>query len=430
MLRYLYSALFYLLTPVLLLRLRWRARLAPAYGQRWSERFGLVPARAQTGPAIWIHAVSVGETLAALPLIHQLLQRYPNHCLIVTTMTPTGSERVCSALHSWLGERVVHTYMPYDIPLCINLFLRRMRPDLVIIMETELWPNCLHACARRGIPVVLANARLSARSARGYRRFAGLTRPMLQQLTLIAAQHQDDAARFLELGVASARCVVTGSIKFDISLSTKLREQAAALRNDWGAGQRPILLAASTHQGEDELVLDAFSALLASYPDLLLVLVPRHPERFAPVESLCRRQFQVQTRRAGGAVAATTQVLVGDTMGEMMPFFGACDIAFMGGSWVDKGGHNMIEPAAWGKPVLTGPSLFNFAEVSRLLLVAGAMRVVATPEALTQQVSDLLQHPETAGHMGAAAQQVAEANRGALNRLLLLLAPWLETSGS
>lgn len=418
--RHLYSLLFYLLTPLLLLRLYWRARLAPAYGERWGERFGRVPPRPGTRPALWIHAVSVGETLAALPMIRQLQARYADHDLIVTTMTPTGSERVRAAL----GDSVIHVYAPYDMPLCVNRFLRRLRPRLAIIMETELWPNTVHACHRRGIPVLLANARLSARSARGYARFGALIRPMLQQLTLVAAQHEDDAGRFLALGLAPARCVVTGSIKFDITLDAALQAKARQLRSDWGRA-RPVLLVASTHPGEDEKVLEAFALLLAVHPDLLLVLVPRHPERFAPVAALCRRQYRVQMRSAGGAVDPATQILLGDTMGEMMAFFGAADIAFMGGSWIASGGHNMIEPAAWGKPVLSGPSLFNFAEVSRLLLSAGGMQVVATPQALSAAVAALLQDPASAARMGAAALAVAEANRGALARLLAQVAAQL-----
>jgi 3-deoxy-D-manno-octulosonic-acid transferase len=416
--RYLYTAFFYLITPLILLRLMWRARLAPAYAERWSERFGFFKA-ANIKPigSIWVHAVSVGETLAALPMIKALQARYPELTLVVTTTTPTGSERVRAVL----GDSVFHVYAPYDLPDCLSRFIARVKPQLAIIMETELWPNTIHACHQRDIPVVVANARLSAKSARGYQRFAALAQPMLSELSVVAAQHQDDASRFQSLGLTSEQSQVTGSIKFDITIDEALNTQAEALRQDWGV-ERPILLAASTHLGEDEKVLEAFAAISRQQPDALLVLVPRHPERFGSVADLCRQQFTVQKRSDGGPVEADTQVLVGDTMGEMMKFFGACDIAFMGGSWIESGGHNMIEPAAWGKPILSGPSLFNFAEVSRLLIEAQGMQVVDNPAQLAESVVQLIGNTDQQQAMGQKALAVADANRGALDRLLAIIA--------
>ncbi|BFM14006.1 lipid IV(A) 3-deoxy-D-manno-octulosonic acid transferase [Maricurvus nonylphenolicus] len=415
--RYLYTAFFYLITPFILLRLLWRSRLAPAYAKRWQERFGFFGhVRAQD--SIWVHAVSVGETLAALPMIKSLMQRYPDTPIVVTTTTPTGSERVKAAL----GDSVLHVYAPYDMPGCVGRFLNRVQPKLAIIMETELWPNTVAACHRRGIPVVLANARLSAKSAKGYQRFSALAAPMLSQLSVVGAQHHDDAQRFYDLGLSQQQCQVTGSIKFDITLGEELRSAAQDLHNDWAdCSGRPILLAASTHLGEDEKVLQGFHRILEQQPTTLLVLVPRHPERFDKVADLCRQQFTIQRRSEGGRIEGGTQVLVGDTMGEMMTFFGACDMAFMGGSWIESGGHNMIEPAAWGKPVFTGPSLFNFAEVSRLLIEAEGMGVVDTPEALASEVCRLIENPDQAKAMGENALAVADANRGALDRLLAII---------
>ena len=416
--RLLYSLLLYLLLPAMLLRLCWRALRAPAYARRWGERFGRVAPLA--GPVIWVHAVSVGETLAALPLIRRLQAAHPRAQLLVTTTTPTGSALV----RTQLGDGVAHCYAPYDFPHAVRRFLDRVRPGLLIVMETELWPNVLHGCARRGIPVVLANARLSARSAAGYGRVAALTRPMLAALTRVAAQTREDGERLLALGLAPDRLHVTGNIKFDLELDAALHERAHRLRADWRGGARPIWLAASTHEGEDEPVLAAHRRLLAVRPDALLVLVPRHPERFARVHALCARQgLRVLRRSAGQAPVADTQVLLGDTMGELLAFCGAADLVFVGGSLVPVGGHNLIEPAAWGKPVLSGPEVFNFVEAARLLEAAGGLRICADGAALADAVVELLGQPERRAAMGAAARAVAEANRGALARLEALIAP-------
>lgn len=425
MARALYSLVFYLLMPFVLLRLLWRARLAPAYRHRWAERFGFVerrtPASGSAAPAIWLHAVSVGETLAALPMIRELLHRYPEHQLIVTTTTPTGSERVRAALVSELSSgRVLHCYAPYDLPCAVAPFLKRMAPQLAIIMETELWPNTIAACHIRGIPVLLANARLSARSARGYQRFSALAQPMLQQLNLVAAQHKDDAERFQALGLQPEQLQITGNIKFDLSIDQALKNKAEAIRQRWqSAGERVVWLAASTHQGEDEQLLAAFKRACEQQSNLLLVLVPRHPERFDSVTRLVQDQrYTVQRHSEGGSFAADTQVLVADTMGELMALLGASDLCFMGGTLVENGGHNFIEPAAWGLPQLSGPSLFNFSEVSRLLLDANALVVVEDVESLSQQVIALCADKARRDTMGQAGLAVAMENRGALKRLL------------
>ncbi|MEJ2416081.1 MAG: lipid IV(A) 3-deoxy-D-manno-octulosonic acid transferase [Exilibacterium sp.] len=414
--RFLYTILLYLGLPLVFMRLWRRSRLAPAYAQRWRERFGFISPPAGKGSVIWVHAVSVGETLAALPLINALQQQHPQTRFAVTTTTPTGSERVTAAL----GDSVFHVYMPYDLPDCVARFLQRVKPKLLIIMETELWPNTIAACHRRNIPVILANARLSEKSARGYRRIRFLISPMLKRLSAVAAQHDEDIERFIALGMDCERCTVTGSIKFDLDIGTELRQRAAQLKREWNAGgQRLVWLAASTHQGEDETILAAFSDVRRSFPDLLLVIVPRHPERFDRVVRLCGAAgWRVARRSSQGAVGTETDIVIGDTMGELLLFLGACDIAFIGGSLTATGGHNLIEPAAWGVPILSGPHLLNFADVSRQLLAAGGMEITRDVDELSRKVIMLAGCGEKRLAMGREAAAVAAANRGALQRVL------------
>lgn len=414
--RTLYTLLFHLGLPLVALRLWLRARKAPAYAKRVGERFALgLPAMKPGG--IWVHAVSVGESIAAAPLIRALVARYPELPITVTCMTPTGSERILSMFAA--EPRVQHCYLPYDLPWAANKFLDRVQPRLAIIMETELWPNHIHACARRGVPVALANARLSERSARGYARFAGLTRPMLGEMSLIAVQTETEAQRFRQLG-ARPECVqVTGSIKFDLKIDPDLLASAATLREQWQATARPVWIAASTHEGEDEPVLAAHRQLLGSHPDALLILVPRHPERFASVFESCRQAGMTTARRSlGEPVGAATQVMLGDTMGELLFLYALADTAFVGGSLVPNGGHNLLEPAALGKPVLSGPHLFNFLEIAALLRSAGALLEVEDAQGLAQAVQRLIELPRDADRAGKAGMAVMQANQGALERLL------------
>ncbi|OUS14134.1 3-deoxy-D-manno-octulosonic acid transferase [Gammaproteobacteria bacterium 53_120_T64] len=425
MARLLYTLLIYLCLPLILLRLLWRGRRAPAYRRRWGERFGFVARLDASRQVIWLHSVSVGETIAAAPLARRLQTQYPEATVLVTTMTPTGSAQVGKLF----GASVEHCYAPYDMPDAIARFLNRVQPAILVIMETELWPNLIHACHRRSIPVVLANARLSAKSAAGYAKVAQLARPMLAQLAVVGAQTKADGERFLQLGVVREALTVTGNIKFDLQLDESLRQQAAALKTQWqGANGRPVWLVASTHRGEDEVILDAFSRVLAHHPDTLLVLVPRHPERFDEVAGHCSEAgytFRRRSERQGNgarAITAETQIVLGDTMGELLSFCGASDITFVGGSLVAVGGHNLIEPAAWGVPVLSGPHLFNFTEVARLLSEAGGLALCATARELAEQVVNLLADAECYRQMSSAALAVTEANRGALDRLTALLA--------
>ena len=426
--RFWYSLVFYLLLPAILLRLYWRGRLAPAYRQRWAERLGFFkpPAPLATKKMVWLHTVSVGEFLGALPLIRCLLARADVQ-LVITTSTPTGSERV----RATLGEQVFHVYAPYDLPDAIARFLHRVKPALLLIMETELWPNTIAACARRQIPSVLINARLSQKSARGYRRFAAITRPMLQQLTSVAVQHADDGERFTNLGLPPSAMRVTGNIKFDLTLGDDLRVRAAQLKQQLSQqGARLVWIAASTHQGEDEIILDAFARIRAqSQPlcqSLLLVLVPRHPERFNAVGQLCSARGFATVRRSQGDMAAPMDILLGDTMGELLLLFGASDIAFVGGSLVANGDHNFIEPAVWGLPLLSGEHLFNFAEVSRLLRQAGALQLVNSAEALADACTQLIVNGELRQQCGQAGAQVAAQNRGALAQTLAVIEQQLD----
>jgi 3-deoxy-D-manno-octulosonic-acid transferase len=417
--RSLYTLLFHLGLPLVAGRLAWRAWQAPAYAKRIGERFafGLPPLKPG---GIWLHAVSVGESIAAAPLVRELLVRYPQLPITITCMTPTGSERIQALFGgAEYAGRVQHCYLPYDLPWAAARFLDQVQPKLAVIMETELWPNHIHQCGKRGIPVALANARLSERSARGYARLKGVTAPMLAELDLIAVQTSTEAERFRSLG-ARPECVeVTGSIKFDLHIDPELLSRAAALREQWQAQERPIWIAASTHAGEDEIILAAHRELLKQRPEALLILVPRHPERFNAVFELCQRQgFSTRRRSSGEAVAAGDQLLLGDTMGELLFLYALADSAFVGGSLVANGGHNLLEPAALGKPVLSGPHLFNFLDIAAQLRDAGALGEVADAQGLAQRLEQLWRAPDEAQAMRAAGLAVLQANQGALARLL------------
>ena len=412
--RLLYTLLLHLALPLIALRLALRARKAPAYARRINERFSLGLPTMKPG-GIWVHAVSVGESIAAAPMIRALQAHYPDLPITVTCMTPTGSERI----QALFGASVQHCYLSYDLPWAAARFLDRVQPRLAVVMETELWPNHIHQCAKRGIPVALANARLSERSARGYARFGKLTAPMLGELSLIAVQTQTEAQRFLDLGARPGCVEVTGSIKFDLKIDAELLQRADALRQQWQATTRPVWIAASTHAGEDEIVLAAHRQLLKTRPDALLILVPRHPERFNSVHELCiSERLTTRRRSTAEAVQASDQVLLGDTMGELLFLYALADIAFVGGSLVANGGHNLLEPAALGKPVLSGPHLFNFLEIAAQLRDAGALSEVENAMQLADKVAALLNEPSEMQRMSQAGLSVLKANQGALEGLL------------
>lgn len=417
--RWLYLLLLHLLTPVVLLRLLWRSRQIRGYRERIGERFGIVPRPAQ-GVAAWVHAVSVGESLAALPLIRRLVERHGQGRVWVTTTTPTGSERIVAAL----GAQVVHTYAPYDLPGAVSRFLDRARPAQVVIMETELWPTLFRHLRRRGIPLTIANARLSPNSFKGYGRVAGFTRDVLRDTTWVAAQSEADAQRFAALGAPNVEAI--GNLKFDIDPPAAQVESGRALRHRLGA-TRPVWIAASTHDTEEAAALAAHRHVCERHPGALLILVPRHPQRFDDVARLIARHELRTARRSSlatnpDAAGVEVQVLLGDSLGEMWMYLAAGDVAFVGGSLADIGGHNVLEPAALGLPVLFGPHMHNFLAARELLLGAGAAIELPDADALAPRVGELLAHPAQRTQMGRTGSAAVLANRGALDRLLARLA--------
>ncbi len=414
--RFLYTLLLYAFTPLVLLRLCWLSLRNRDYLRHWPQRFGFV-AEMQQAQTVWIHAVSVGEVQAAVPLIHELKDKCPDIVLVLTTTTPTGADHA----ERLLKGQVTHLFAPYDLPLSLALFLKRIKPGLAIFMETELWPNTFHQCRLRGIPVAVINARLSASSAKGYARFSSLCYEMLQNVDLIAAQHQADADRFASLGANPDRLHVTGSIKFDSRLPLGVREQGQALRHMLGVN-RTIWIAASTHEGEEEQVLQAHTALLEKRPDALLVLVPRHPERFSQVADLCVRQgLQITRRTEAVDCSRQSQVFLLDTMGELMLFYAAVDVAFIGGSLIPRGGHNMLEAACLGVPVIVGPHTFNFAVICQQMLQRKAAFEVEDAQQLASLLQKLFSNAELRDMTGGNGLQMVEDNKGAVNKVSHLL---------
>lgn len=409
--RLIYTLALYLLTPLFLLRLLWRSLKAPAYRRRWHERFGVFPDPRLRG-TIWVHAVSVGEVQAALPLIRHLRRSFPERRLVVTTVTPTGSERVRSAL----ADQVFHVYAPYDLPGSLSRFLKRVRPALAVIMETEIWPNLFKACQSRDVPIIIANARISPRSYRGYRLLRPLVAATLRRALRIAAQTEDDAGRFRALGANPGGVPVVGNLKFDIEVCPGVLEQGRELRRQLGP-ERPVLIAASTHAGEEEIVLEAFATVRGRFPKALLIVVPRHPERFAEATRCCRARGYRIALRSQGAVESSVDVFVGDTMGEMMSYLAASDVAFVAGSLVPVGGHNVLEPAALGKPVIFGPHMFNFREPSLRLVEVSAGWRIENGTGLAEVVMALFADRSLRERAGAAARACVASNRGALQRL-------------
>ncbi|GAC1620294.1 MAG: lipid IV(A) 3-deoxy-D-manno-octulosonic acid transferase [Nevskia sp.] len=423
--RLLYTVLLHLAAPFVLLRLVWKSRQLPEYRGRIGERFGFVPSAAGDGIAVWVHAVSVGEALAAQPLIEALLKRHGDGAVWVTTTTPTGSARISAAF----GARVRHSYAPYDLPGAVARFLDRVRPRQLVVMETELWPNLFRACARRAIPLVIANARLSPRSFAGYSRVRGFAAGTLADCTAIAAQSGDDADRFRALGAPPARVTVIGNLKFDLALPEARIAEGQALRARFGA-ERPVWIAASTHADEEAAALSAHRAVLELLPEALLVLVPRHPQRFDEIWALmnaqglrCERRTRLAALDHSGHPQQLDelQVFLGDSMGEMFLYLATADVAFIGGSLAPVGGHNILEPAALGLPVLFGTHMHNFVAARALLLERGAAIEIADAPSLAAEVGVLLCDPAKCEQMGAAGAAAIADNRGALQRLLRLL---------
>jgi 3-deoxy-D-manno-octulosonic-acid transferase len=411
--RWLYTAVMYVVTPIIIYRLAFRGLRNRDYFWRWRERFGwFTPPPMQN--AIWVHAVSVGEFNAAIPLIEALLKRFPDRPMVVTSITPTGSDRVKQVL----GERVFHVYLPYDLPGSVRRFLNRVNPRIAVVMETEIWPNLYLQCSARNIPILIANARLSERSLKGYGPAKSLAGHCVRAAAWIAAQSKVDAQRFLRLGADPNRLELVGNIKFDMPLPPNLQEQALEFRHAWG-NARPVWIAASTHEAEESQVLAAHITLLRRFPDALMILVPRHPERFKLATGLSRGMgFRTATRVEHHLPETTTQVFVVDTMGELMKFFAASDIAFVGGSLAPIGGHNMLEPASLGVPVLIGPHTHNFEEIADRMIADRAAVRVADGNELGVQLGKLLSDSVALKEIGERCKAVVASERGALQRLL------------
>jgi len=414
--RSLYTLLLYLATPLVLLYLFVRGLRSRDYLRRWPERFGwFEPPGCRDG--IVVHAVSMGEVNAASMLVRELLRRYPDDALCLTTLTPTGSARV----RELFNDSVSHVYVPLDLPGAVRRFLDRVRPRLLVIMETEIWPNLYHLAAERGIPILIVNARISERSLGAYRRLRHLTGAALRKTSGIGAQSAVDLQRLLEIGAHKAQVIVTGNMKFDVPMPPSLTEQGEAMRMAWGT-QRRVLVAGSTHEGDERALLAAFSQLLETFPDALLVLVPRHPERFARAAQLARQAgLTVSLRSDGISCPAGTQCFVIDAMGELLHFYAAGDVAFVGGSLEPIGGHNVLEPAALSKPVLFGPYTANFADITRQLLESEAAFRVADAEQLEAAVRRLFSAPDLRDRMGRAGFELVRSGRGAVARTLEMI---------
>lgn len=416
-LKALYSIGFSLLTPFLILRLAYKSIRAPLYRKRIAERFGFFRFCQKQG-GIWIHAVSVGETVAAIPIVHYLQQNYPELTITFTTMTPMGSQRVKQAF----GDKVFHVYIPYDMPWALNRFFSKITPKLCIILETELWPNVLLGCQARQIPVILANAHLSERSVKGYQKVRAFTKAMLEGLSEVAAQSQLDAERFLAIGLDPKKLSVMGNIKFDVSYTDKKENLDRAIAWKKTLGERAVWVSASTHPGEEILVLEAFKIIQKTVPDALLILVPRHPERFKSIEALVKQQgFDVVTRSSGLIPEQKTEVFLGDTMGELLFFYQASDIAFVGGSLVPIGGHNLLEPAALGIPIISGSYLHNYVDISDLLIKANAMLCVEDPETLAKAIIHWFHNVDARLRAGKNAYQVVQNNAGTVKKIANLI---------
>lgn len=412
----LYTLGFTLCIPAILLRLLWRSRRLPAYRKRWLERFGFFKPPLKKG-GLWVHAVSVGESVAAVPIIKAFQKQYPDLPIVVTTTTPTGSAQV----QSTFGKQVFHVYFPYDLPGCIKRFLKRTQPKVCVIMETELWPNCLVICKKRKIPVIIANGRLSPSSMRGYRRLGVIIQDILKCVYKVAAQSKMDGIRFVDLGLTAKQLVMAGNVKFDVAVPADLINGAHTCRAELGTS-RAIWIAASTHAGEEELILEAFKEIKKIINNALLILVPRHPDRFSSVGSLIQQQgFSMISRSSGLPVFDETAVYLGDTMGELMLLYAASDVAFIGGSFVPVGGHNMLEAAVSGVPVLVGPYIHNFIDISRLLIEAGAMTQISTQRELIEIIVLWLQNPEIRKRMGSKGKEVVEQNKGAVEKIMRII---------
>lgn len=428
--RLLYTLLLYLIFPFVILKLLWRSLSNSAYRQRIHERLGFVT-RDSNKPVIWVHAVSVGETIAAKPLIEALISHYPDYRILVTTTTPTGSDRV----KSLFSKRVAHVYYPYDLPEIIYRFLKRIKPQILIIVETEIWPNLYAACHKRHIPIVIVNARLSKKSTHSYTKIKALVSETLSYVKTIAVRSNDDAMSFKQLGASEDIIQISGNIKFDIEPDQEQIKQGKERRKQWG-GNRPVWVAASTHEGEDEKLLAIYNSLLKVYPDLLFVLIPRHPERFNKVYELClsyqfsSKNKQLNTKRhtqISQYQDTNANIIIGDSMGEMQSWFATADVVFMGGSLVKTGGHNPLEAIAQGVPVVSGQYMFNFEDIVKELVQSDLLYVCQTEAEIESKIIALLKFsskPEFT-EFQFKAKKIMKQQQGVTARLMKIISSYL-----
>ena len=423
MMRLLYVLLTRLLAPGVIAMEGWKALWNPEYRGRLPQRLGFVEPQAQPG-CLWVHAVSVGEVQAAAALIAALRREVAGTEIVITTVTPTGAQRA----RALFGVGVRHCYLPYDLPGAVRRFLERIRPSVAIILETEIWPTLYDTLGRRGIPLVMGSARVSAKSVDRYRRMASLFRETLSHGILIGAQSEADAERFRAIGAAPERVRVTGNVKFDLEMPQASVDAGREFRRQCGTA-RPVWIAGSTHEGEEDAALAAHEAVIARHPGALLLLVPRHPQRFEAVRALLRKRgVRFAQRSQGGIPAAGQPVFLLDTLGELQAFYAAADVAFVGGSLVPIGGHNLLEPAVLGLPILSGPHTHNAQDIAELLQQCGALRIVRSREELAQRVTECFDDPERARAAGAQGRQSVAQSRGAVAQLVEMVVPLLNPS--
>ena len=394
------------------MRLLWRSIKAPAYRQRWRERFALYN-KSYPQDVIWFHAVSLGEAEAVFPLVRQIQKQHPNVNILITTTTPTGSARVKAVMH----DSVIHVYLPYDMPDAICRFICCFKPKLAIIMETEIWPNLFMACGKREIPLYIINARLSEKSSHGYHKIPSLVRPALAQVSLVATQTKDDAKRFVSIGADRDKVKTLGNIKFDIKVPQEIIEKGIQIKIDLFSG-RFVWLIASTHKDEESIFLDLYQEIKKKIPELLLVIVPRHPERFSDVKKQCeQQQLAVVLRTSKEKVCLDTDVYLADTLGELKMLYASADVAFVGGSMVSSGGHNILEAAAVGVPVMFGPYMSNFKEIARKVLVANAAIQCKDEAALILKLLILYDQPSYRATLAENAKAFLIQNQGATDKI-------------
>ena len=414
--RFIYTCVFYLIIPFIVLRLLWRSIKAPSYRHRWYERFSIYNIKFSTG-VVWFHAVSVGEAEALFPLLKQIKLKHPDTKLLITTTTPTGSARVKAVMQ----DTVSHVYLPYDVPDAICRFMRCFKPRMAVMMETEIWPNIFNYCGDHHIPLYIINARLSEKSSKGYQKISGLIHPALANIKCIATQTNDDASRFISIGADSEKVKNLGNIKFDVEITTSTITEGLTIKADLFM-DRFVWLIASTHKDEEKIFLDIYKVLKEKIPELLLILVPRHPERFPVVKKLIEKEYlSVATRTLLETVNTKTDVYLVDTMGELKAMYAAADVAFIGGSMVANGGHNILEASAVGVPVMFGPFMDNFKEIARVVLIESAAIQCQSKSDIISSMKLLYEQPDYRKELARKGKAFVQKNQGAIDRICAML---------